>query len=347
MQNEKKYFASANTEKGFVSYFDEIYGCLERVYIIKGGPGTGKSHFMRNIADEAEGNGYSVEYFYCSSDPLSLDGIIIEELGVAVIDGTSPHTYDPKVPGIREVIINLGNHWDSKKLEKNKDEICRLVNEKSMLYNNVYNYLSAAGRVESEIRIFNRRAVKFEKMQAAVNRLSKGWKQGDGYKKKIRLVEGISHAGHIVYNTYHDLAENKYVIKDRYGVGTLFIDMIIKCAENKRLKIVYSPSYIDASSVMGVYLPEISHSFVICEDNSIDKKQINMDRFVDAEIIKSNKQKNRFARRCLNSLYEGVQKGFDDIFDIHSKIEGYYINAMDFSKNIALAGKIKEEIFKI
>ena len=51
MQNEKKYFASANTEKGFVSYFDEIYGVLDRVYIIKGGPGTGKSHFIRNIAD--------------------------------------------------------------------------------------------------------------------------------------------------------------------------------------------------------------------------------------------------------------------------------------------------------
>jgi len=345
MQNEKKYFASANTEKGFVSYFDEIYGNLNMVYIIKGGPGTGKSHFMRNIADEAEEKGYSVEYFYCSSDPLSLDGVIIEELGVAVIDGTAPHTYDPRVPGVREKIINLGENWDCKKLEENKDEICRIVQEKNLVYNNIYNYLSASGRVEAEIKMFNRKAIKFEKMQAAVNRLAKGWKTGNGFVKKLRVIDGISHAGHIVYDTYHNLSDNKYVIHDRYGVGTVFIDMIMKCAECKGLKAVYSPGCIDVSSVVGVYLPEVSSSFVICDDDGVDKKQINMDRFVDVDIIRKNKQKNRFARRCLSSLYEGVQKGFDEVYELHSELESYYIKAMDFSKNVSLLKSAKREIF--
>ena len=43
--SEKKYFAAANTVDGFVSYYDEIFVKCSRVYIIKGGSGTGKSYF--------------------------------------------------------------------------------------------------------------------------------------------------------------------------------------------------------------------------------------------------------------------------------------------------------------
>ena len=345
MQNEKRYFASANTDKGFVSYFDEIYGGLDYVYIIKGGAGTGKSSFIRKIADEAEKRAISVEYFYCSSDPLSLDGIIVEELKVAVIDGTAPHTYDPKIPGVKDRIINLGENWDRAKLNKSYTEICRLTEEKKLLYNNVYNYLSAVGRIEGEISLCNKRLINYEKMQSAVKRLTKGWKTGSGFYKKIRPIEGISHAGHIIYSTYEQLCENRYVIRDRYGIGGVFIEMLMKVAEQKSLKCVYSPKMLDVGECMAVYFPEVSCSFIIKEDNGVDKKIINMDRFIDIEKFKKNKQKNRFARRCLNSLYEGVQKGFDEIFDAHTKLEKCYITAMDFSKNEKMAEELKRELF--
>ena len=346
MQNEKKYFASANTEKGFVSFFNEIYGELDMVYIIKGGPGTGKSSFIRRIADEAENKRYSVEYFYCSADPLSLDGIIIEELNTAIIDGTAPHTYDPRYPGVKDMIIHLGDNWNGEVLQKNSQIICELVNTKSRLYNNVYNYLSAAGRIEAEIKLYNKRAVLYDKMQGAVERLTKGWKNGKGFSKKLRPVEGISHAGHIIYDTYHNFADNKYVVRDRYSIGSLFMNMILKKAESKGLKVVYSPSFLDTTNLSAIYLPEVSCSFVIGEDDDLNKKQINMDRFVDADILRKNKQKNRFARRCLNSLYEGVQKGFDEIYDVHTSLEKYYIEAMDFSKNADILKRIRKEIFK-
>ena len=47
-------FLGANTPKGFVSLFDELYNpyTTKNAYIIKGGPGTGKSSFigpMRNF----------------------------------------------------------------------------------------------------------------------------------------------------------------------------------------------------------------------------------------------------------------------------------------------------------
>lgn len=344
MQKEKKYFASGNSENGFVSYYDEIYGGLNMVYIIKGGSGTGKSSFIRTIADAGEANGYSVEYFYCSSDPLSLDGIIIEELKIAVVDGTSPHNYDPKYPGVKDKILNFGDHWDGVKLKEKGHEICSLIERKSAIYNNVYNYLAAAGRVEAELKHCNQKAILFEKMESAVQRLSRGWKRGGGFEKILRPVDGISHAGHITYGTFHTMAENRYVISDRYGIGDVFMEKLMGAARKKELKTVYSPCFLDVNSVCAIYLPEISSSFVIAVDNGFEK-QINMDRFVDADTIRRNKQKNRFARRCLNSLYEGVQKGFDEIYELHNKLEECYIGAMDFSKNTSLAQEIIKEIF--
>ena len=49
------YFMAANSGKGFFSLFDEIYYPREgwKLFIIKGGPGTGKSSVMKQIAQTA------------------------------------------------------------------------------------------------------------------------------------------------------------------------------------------------------------------------------------------------------------------------------------------------------
>ena len=69
-------FAASNSARGFKSYYDQVFDRkkLERVYIIKGGPGTGKSSFMKRVALWAQKKGMDVEYYYCSSDTNSLDG---------------------------------------------------------------------------------------------------------------------------------------------------------------------------------------------------------------------------------------------------------------------------------
>ena len=109
--NFASYFLASNSGKGFYSLFDQLHtpGDGWVLYIIKGGPGTGKSSMMKKIAETAENKGYFYEKIYCSSDPESLDGIIIPELKVSVADGTSPHIIEPKYPGVTEKIINLGD----------------------------------------------------------------------------------------------------------------------------------------------------------------------------------------------------------------------------------------------
>ena len=118
-------FLGENSPRGFVSFFDELYnpyGC-SRVFIIKGGPGTGKSTLMKKAGRYFESKNYDVEYVCCASDPDSLDAVIVPEFDICFVDGTSPHIVEPAFPGAVENIINTGDFWKSDKLRKNADEI--------------------------------------------------------------------------------------------------------------------------------------------------------------------------------------------------------------------------------
>jgi len=88
----RRAFPGNNTSEGFFSFFEYIIGPEARkVFIIKGGPGTGKSTFMKNIGMELVDRGYDVEFFHCASDNDSLDAVAVPAVGAAIIDGTAPH----------------------------------------------------------------------------------------------------------------------------------------------------------------------------------------------------------------------------------------------------------------
>lgn len=90
---ETSYFLGANTHRGFYSLYDHYINTQDGdfLWVVKGGPGCGKSSFMRHIGKAALRAGLAVEYIYCSGDPKSLDGVYIPKLRVAYVDGTAPH----------------------------------------------------------------------------------------------------------------------------------------------------------------------------------------------------------------------------------------------------------------
>ena len=70
---ETSYFLGANTADGFRSLYGGFCrGAGDYLRIVKGGPGTGKSGFMRAVGREAARRGYDVELVRCSGDPGSL-----------------------------------------------------------------------------------------------------------------------------------------------------------------------------------------------------------------------------------------------------------------------------------
>ncbi|MCF8011862.1 MAG: ATPase [Clostridiales bacterium] len=93
----KKVFPGGNTSRGFYSFYDYIIEPEKaaRIFVIKGGPGVGKSTFMGKIGEAMQDRGYDVEYHCCSSDNDSLDGIVIPSIKIAMLDGTAPHSAVP------------------------------------------------------------------------------------------------------------------------------------------------------------------------------------------------------------------------------------------------------------
>ena len=132
----KNYFAAANGFSGFRSYFGEIFKSekFKQVYVLKGGPGTGKSSLMKRIADTALKREIDHDKIFCSSDPSSLDGVIVhtDSGDYALIDGTAPHERDAIIPGAIDVLINIGENFDKMALVKRRDEILKLNSKKKM-----------------------------------------------------------------------------------------------------------------------------------------------------------------------------------------------------------------------
>lgn len=62
------FFPGGNTAQGFYSFYDYLPYEAEQVFIIKGGPGTGKSTFMKKIGERMIEEGYDIEFHWCSSD---------------------------------------------------------------------------------------------------------------------------------------------------------------------------------------------------------------------------------------------------------------------------------------
>ncbi|MBE3581342.1 MAG: ATPase [Thermoanaerobacteraceae bacterium] len=88
----RKVFPGGNTCYGFYSFYDYIIEPdATRIFVVKGGPGVGKSTFMRKIGETMLARGFDVEFHCCSSDNNSLDAVVIPGIKVALIDGTAPH----------------------------------------------------------------------------------------------------------------------------------------------------------------------------------------------------------------------------------------------------------------
>ena len=87
-----QYFLGGNTPTGFYSLYHQLSDPtrMRALYIIKSGPGSGKSSLMRRVERRAKEAGLETEQVLCSGDPDSLDAVILPRLRAALVDGTSP-----------------------------------------------------------------------------------------------------------------------------------------------------------------------------------------------------------------------------------------------------------------
>ncbi len=334
------YFAASNSSEGFKSYYREVFERADRIYIIKGGPGTGKSSFMKKCSAEAEREGKAVEYYYCSSDPSSLDGILIfgTDETVGIVDGTAPHVWEPTYPGAKEEIINLGAFWRSKTLREQKNEIFALSNKKSAAFKRAYAYLRSCGNLRVVSDSLLRKATDFDKLQGAAQRLARSLELDEGEFSAIpALTSAVAMTGRVKLDTIEQNSKRLWRIGEFYGVGQWFLDALIGSLQKYQVRARISYDCIDPRYCDGIFLEQGAFGFVLGKNNNDDvdeadgERFINTKRFVRTEKMREIRGELRYASRLYSDCLDGALHALGEAKVYHFLLEDIYKHAMDFA----------------
>ena len=348
------FYLGANTPGGFFSYYGELdRAAPARKIIIKGGPGTGKSSFMRKLAESAEKSGESVEYVVCSSDPASLDAVILGRRGISLVDGTAPHTVDPVYPGAYDEIINLGGFWDKRKLTDARADIERLNLAVGESFKSAYRFLAAAKGAHDDMRAILDESIDAERMTRLAARIARAeFKKKDGACGKIhrRFISGITPVG-VNHYLNEDLASfsRVYAVFDPFKAGGPLLSALSNAASDAGYDVVccYCPM-APAAFPEHVIIEELSLAFV--SENAFHAfsgeavRRINLERYVSEETRRQNRRKIRFDLSLYRSLIGRAAEYIKEAKSLHDELEEIYTDAMDFKKVNTLRRTLISEI---
>ncbi len=342
----ERYFAAANGYGGFRSYFRDVFNRTDytRLYVLKGGSGTGKSTLMKKISCLASEKKLRNEAIFCSSDPESLDGIIIysQNKKFAIIDGTSPHEEDARYPGAIDEIINLGEFWNKSPLIESREKIVNLTEEKQFFYSNAYSNLNISSvfdkNIEAEtLRLCNPKACKemVDKILLALSR-KKGTVQ-------IRLVDAFCKFGFYSLPTLSTIAKTVVSVVGKFGSEYILLSLLASKIKEAGIESIHFPNPLDPKKINAIYIPEDGIAFVA---------NASAEKFIDTEeMLNETKLCLKESELCefsdMKKLFlNKAEEQFVFAADMHAELEKIYTPTMDFSKFDSLVDYFSKEIFK-
>ena len=325
------FFAAANGYSGFRSYFSQIFDPkrFEKIYVLKGGPGTGKSSLMKRLRAAMRDNGCDVESVLCSSDPKSLDGIIVSsDTGrVAVIDGTAPHERDAMIPGAKDEIVHLGSLWDSRYLYGSKDKICELSSAKSSAYQAAYSYLKTAGAADDAER--NVVLSSFDKNSAKkrIKILADNALPIEYGNISHRLISAFCKDGYVQSGTFDDKKIATLRIGGERKYAMHFIGQILQylIGVGAQCTLLHSPFADD--DLEGLYFKESDTLITLTDSIECD---VNADEFFS--LSPDEGERIRVAGQLRGYALDEAARWFGIASDLHFRLEKIYTAAMCFEK---------------
>ena len=335
------FFLGTTTPAGFKGYFEPLRrepGM--QMYLIKSGPGCGKSTLMKHLAQAAVRQGEAIERIHCASDPDSLDGVIFLDQKRAIIDATAPHVMEPDAPGADEVVVSLYHTINAAALHAHTDEVKALFARNAALRSRAARYIASAGSLLLDSRRAEACSTNFDKVRRYVKRLcARLLPRTDGTaSEELRLLSAITPKGEVFYqNSIQTVADRFVVFHDDYGaVSRLLLELIRAEALTRGYHIITCPCAMHPEDKIDhILIPALGLAFLT--DNVWHPIQlpgvhtVRCTRFLDRENLSGYRARLRFNERAAAELMEQAAALMAQAKSCHDELETYYRAAVDFA----------------
>lgn len=346
MGKVRHLYPGGNTSQGFYSFYDYMVGPgVKRKMVLKGGPGVGKSTFMKRVGRSFEDLGKNVEYHWCSSDNDSLDGVVIGKQEICIVDGTAPHVVDPRFPGAVDEIINLGQYWNRSQIQENRTEVLTLTAQVSRCFERVYLRLREAAIAYAEWSSFLMEA----RDQVAINRnimaLAEDFVQGTSFSPQASrhlFAAAITPEG--VKTTIDSLVDDGFAlfgvkgspgsgVKDLFQHTRRMLDL-----RNAHAEFFHNPLHpedidliiLPAQKVVMLDLSTSIVDYAAKVHTSKFKRWLDFDQFASETVLL---EQQPHIESCQERLAHNIEKAvayIQQAKEFHDQLETSYVPAMDF-----------------
>lgn len=351
MTKLRHFFAGSNSGRGFYSFFQSIIGeDAKRIYLLKGGPGTGKSRLMEDLARALGQRGYERELFFCSSDSNSLDAVSFPQLGVALIDATRPHALEAEWPGCRDELVCLGNFWSAQGLQEHRGEIVAKGQEKQAYFTSAFRYFEAARLLEENIVTRNcDQALEprnfLGEILAILDRSRTSYMDPPGYQRHL-FASALTPEGYVSHiQTLVAEYDQIYILTGAPGTGRAqCLEQLASHAQAVGLstEILHYP--LDPKKILHILIPQLKLAIL----TSIDLDPLAYIPGIPINFGMGNDPKaNTGDARLFRELLDLGIQALKQAQGAHAQVEIYYRDHMDFKALDADRERILQEILSL
>jgi hypothetical protein len=345
----RKMFPGNNTSEGFYSFYHQmIFFPAEKVFILKGGPGSGKSTLMKKVGAEIVKRGFAAEYHYCSSDNESLDGLVIPDLKMAILDGTAPHVVDPKYPGVVENMVNLGDFWDEPLLRRNKEKIIEINKQKGQMFRLAYEHLREAKVVQEQLESYHQEALDvagvrkllFFVKESALNSITPQFTKACAVRRLFASANTSRGYVHHLDSILQD-ARKLYLLRGEVGTGkTGFLKALYYEAVNRGIDLEVYHCPFAPQRIELLYLPQPAIGFLRVDEPLAYEpvnlyslqacRDLDFDQFLKTKELLFYQQERKDAKKRLLFLRNEAWNKLKMAKVYHDQLEKLYFPTMNF-----------------
>jgi len=356
MSKSLDFFAAANSSEGFYSLFPELYRLdeLPHVFLIWGGPGTGKSTLCKKAAGRLAEHGFDCELIRCSSDPDSLDGLICQQKNAMILDATPPHTVKPRAAGVIENLIDIGRYWNREQLLENAVPITKLFSEISAEYTLVYRDIASAGDFSAVKQKYGVKMLDIKKTRKFAERFCNKFvpEAGERGKRKDRFLSGVTPGGMLFFvDTVTTLCDKLFLIEDDAGTAAeVLMGKIGERALENGHDCYFCHCPMRPEHTEHLLIPDLGIGMLTknaFHGKTLAGKEIEAEKFYMRPIYRDFGTVFSIYDDTIQKRLENACMRLGKIKKRHDELEAFYKAAMDFSGVNMLAEQVAKEIISL